>query len=868
MEPNWTKRKLSHLRRGEAETVRQWQALLGRYLYTWFYYRLNKDSAQAATLTAQTLAEALGRLSAFDPEQSTMYLWLKDIAADQLQSAAAQQGITPQRPWAWSQMPPEVLESLKRFRSEPLAAAVPGCEAVGELVQATLADLSEQDRDLLVRRYNRLDATEHIASELNLPVDKANQRLYLARHAFQRGLFFLLRTSNASFNEPPPSGSMEVYEGNLEMLLRAVNPAATIGADHAEQIKQAVLMAAKDAGHHQPAANGGPARSGRSKAVLAVAAVAAVAVMAVVIFVGRHSRSPLPQETDSPPPQAETTPPEPIPVEPREADIDAERLHQVLEMGIAGDIDGLLAVLQNGGYIEQMAAAHYLGQHGGESEIAPLLQAQARWFPDGPQDNPFFRAVMEIEDRLYDDLPPEEGLADDAVEPQGDPEEMPQDTEQPEPQLLGQVVGFDGELLEGVRVSIAPDTLNTADSAGQRDMSAVTDEQGIYVFESLPDDVCVVAVHDPQGRIAETRRLIRPVTDRPLELDFGLGASVAGAAFIDDNPLAEQILLLSDNVGDPPQGVFTAEVQTDADGGFFFTGVPAGQYGVFSRFAANRWTLLEQVQVDADDVTLLVDQPTVDLVVQVADMPESGQVVAVSLRYGPDSADALAAWTAVRTEDERVFRINRVIAAKYTLCVDFDNGTRLLRPLVVDQPPEQVVRVDEIPYGTAAMAGRFLSIWPQGLTLAAVEPPIRVAVLADEDGNYQIGSLPQGMYSLGEVVNRQFVPYLEVGLFEDQPADVDPDPVRLSQSRSPLYVYVTDAQGLGLAGGQVWLDGRAGLYVAEPLGRGFFVAAPAGQYTLYADFDGYQTADKSVELIASDVHSPRSQANTGVIRLD
>ena len=252
MERNWTKRKLTGLSQGDAETVRQWQSQYGRFLYTWLYYQLNKEESMAATVTAQTLSQALRDMSSFNPEQTTMYLWLKELAARQLGAALTQEGTKTQRPWAWSELPPKTLESLKRLRTEPLAPEAPGCAAVAEMVQATLAELPEQDRDLLVRRYTRLETVEQIASALNLSGEQVNQQLYLVRHAFRRGLFCLIQAANPDVAEPAVSGGLELFESNLESLLRSVPAAAAISSDNAEQIKRAVLQTASEVAQNPP----------------------------------------------------------------------------------------------------------------------------------------------------------------------------------------------------------------------------------------------------------------------------------------------------------------------------------------------------------------------------------------------------------------------------------------------------------------------------------------------------------------------------------------------------------------------------------------------------------------------------------------
>lgn len=852
MERNWTKRKLFALAQGDGETVRLWQSQVGRYIYTGLYYQLNKDESQAATLTARILSQALRELSAFDPEQTTMYLWLKDSAARQFQTALVQQGLKSQRPWAWSEVPPKILDTLKRLRNETLSPEVSACGAVVEMVQAALADLSEQDRDLLLRRYTRLDTVEHIASEHNLSAEKVNQQLFLARHAFRRGLFFLVQSANPDFTEPAVSGGIELFESNLETLLRSVNASAPMSSESAETIKRAVQQTASEIAANPPTAAAAP----NHRAIRRVTIAACLLTAAVVVWLSVRREPPaLPPE--------QTTPPQTTDVTPQSQDLTNEaKLKRVLDIGVQGDVAGLLEILRTGDFIEQVTAAHYLGQIGDASAVEPLLDAEGRWYKQS-QDNPFLRAAEEILERLEAAKTVQDTSVADSPQPVEPPQVQAESASTP--LLTGQITDAGGDALPGVQVTLYRDDPSQASAI--EGFSTTTDAQGRYTFETLPEGRFIVTVRDPRQRIAETRRLMWATDGAASVLDFGGAAAVAGHIIIDGNPLAGQTLLLSDKFNTPEQGVFTAEIKTDADGGFVFNGVPPGLYGLFSRYIANRWTLLGYVEVDSADVALTLDLPTATLIVQAGELPETLDIVTASLRYGADSSDTLAEWKAVRSEVETVFMINGVIPGGYTLCVDFSNGVRILQNVVVDDTAEQELFIDSIPFGTAGIQGRFLSVWPEGLTLDCAEPPMRISVMTEQDGYFAMNDLPSGVYSLGVILKGVFVPYLELGLFENQPAAFDPDPVQLARSRSPLYVYVTDPNGRGLAGGQVWLAGDGGFYPAESFGRGYFVAAPAGQYTLYAAFAGYPAAEKAVTLPASDVRAPQTETNSYLFRL-
>jgi len=862
MEFSWTKKKLCSLVQGDGETVRQWQSQYGRYIYTLLYYQLDKDESQAAAQTAQILSHILREISVFDPEQTAMYLWLKDNALRQFQAELDQLGMKSQRPWAWSEIPAQVLDSLKRIRSEVLVPEVSGCGAVVEMVQAALAELSEQDRTLVLRRYTRLDTVEQIATEFNLPIEKVNQQLYLARHAFRRGLFFMIQSANPDFVEPTVTGALELFEGNLETLLRSVNASATMSSNSAELIKRAVLQTASEIAQNPPAPAVAASGPKMRQTVLAVAVVLIAAALFLGWFYGL-----LPSKHPEATPPPVVTEPEPVVPERQRTPIDQEELKRVMDMGVRGDVAGLLEILKTGSFVSQISAAHFLGQFGGDSAISPLLESMAWWYPDQPQGNPFSIAVEQILDRLVAVEPVETLIAEPVVEETSEPapEEIEDGVRQP--LLAGQVAGFDGVALAGVQISLHRDDAARGQTTPISGYSATTDPEGRYAFETLPEGRFIVVVRDPQERIAEMRRMVWRENDTPVLLDFAGSAFVLGVVLIDDTPPAGQTLLLSDALNTPTQGVFTAGVKIDDEGEFVFNGVPSGLYGLFAQLSGNLWTLLGQVVVDTADIQLVLDLARTTLIVQAEGLPEGLGMLAASLRYGPDSSDVLAEWKGVRTEVETNFEIKGVIEGSYTLCVDFSNGVRTLHDVVISGPAEQVFVIDSVPFGTAGMEGRFLSDWPEGLTLEGVNPPMRVSVMPEEDGFYALGGLTAGMYSLGTTVNGIFVPYLEVGLFEEQPIAFDPDPVQMAQSRSPLYIYVTDGQGLGLAGGQVWLAGDGGFYVAEPFGRGYFAAVAPGNYALAAAFAGCVMVEQPISVPLSTVKAPPSEANTRVIRL-
>jgi hypothetical protein len=82
-----------------------------------------------------------------------------------------------------------------------------------------------------------------------------------------------------------------------------------------------------------------------------------------------------------------------------------EELNEVRQMFAAGDVDGLVAILLQGQFMEsKVAAANYLAKIGDLRAVGPLEKLAEEWQGD-PADNPFAAAISEIRKRLEEEKP-------------------------------------------------------------------------------------------------------------------------------------------------------------------------------------------------------------------------------------------------------------------------------------------------------------------------------------------------------------------------------------------------------------------------------------------------------------------------------
>ncbi|MHC4704423.1 MAG: carboxypeptidase regulatory-like domain-containing protein, partial [Planctomycetota bacterium] len=114
--------------------------------------------------------------------------------------------------------------------------------------------------------------------------------------------------------------------------------------------------------------------------------------------------------------------------------------------------------------------------------------------------------------------------------------------------------------------------------------SVVTDSNGFYRAEKLPESLCYVsrAKRDRMGVISAT---ILPVRGKVTRLDLGgRDRVITGRILLDNQGLAETKMLLGDPF-DPHALAFIYNATTGASGDFTFSGVPAGWYGLYYKLS-------------------------------------------------------------------------------------------------------------------------------------------------------------------------------------------------------------------------------------------------------------------------------------------
>ncbi|MBL7215634.1 MAG: hypothetical protein ISS71_08145, partial [Phycisphaerae bacterium] len=243
---DWNKKRIIQLNRGDVQVIEEWLDEFIDVIYTWLYFHVGADANIAADLTTRTFKQAVQVLEQFTPDSESMLQWLRGQAKQARDKGLLQWQMKPQRPWAWSQLPDEVLCGLSHFRDEPLSEDVTNNPFVREIVQASLAEMEAPNRELMRRRYNHLQTPEQIAGEIGKSIQEVNDRLYRCRHFFRRVFIQLIQSENQGFAESSSSGSLELLDVNLEKLLSSTNMVQAISKKDHAKIREIVIEAARE----------------------------------------------------------------------------------------------------------------------------------------------------------------------------------------------------------------------------------------------------------------------------------------------------------------------------------------------------------------------------------------------------------------------------------------------------------------------------------------------------------------------------------------------------------------------------------------------------------------------------------------------
>ena len=863
MEDNWNKKRIAQLNSADPKAVDEWLNQYIDIIYTWLYFQVGADADIAADLTGRTFIRALQALNQFNPDQQKMLQWLREQAKDARDEGLQFRQMKPQRPWAWSQLPDNILCGLSLLRNEPLQENITGNPFVQEMVQAALAEMEQINRQIMIYRYNHLSTPEYIANEIGMNTEEINNRLYGCRHFFRKVFIQLIQSENPGFAEPPTSGSLELLDTNFEKLLSSTGMVQHISDKHRAIIREKLLETAREVAQTQTKQTGKKSLA----AVTVLVGAVVLLLIGILIWTNPFSSKPAPEPASKVTPNSSTqqTTPEKKISEQTDA-IDEEELKHVLLLGQTGDLGGLFEILKNGQFTSQIAAANFIGQLGDESAIGLLEESEAKWYPNGLEDNPFSQAIIQIENRL---LEQEEVVIETEEEPNEiespSPEKTTPDTpdKQAIPVISGTVMDYSGQSVSNAFITLSENPLYQDMPTGKILDQTQTNDNGRYQFPKHNGAIfldCKPLDNDNQT-ITQSFWCSK---EKDCQIDFGGNIVISGILNNEPESSAEQILYLSDTLN-PADASFRIETITDTDGQFSFFGVIPGTYYLLGNSESNRVIWLSTIDVPQQDTIYWeVTIQHAALEIQFESSENTPLITDVSLTYGTDVSENMYQFV-MEQQDNQIYSSENIPFGSYTLIARFENGMRLQQPLELNSDRTLSITVPE---GAASLSGSFSEQSPFKFFLYNTNQHLRFDLSPDTDEFYSIGPVPPDTYSLAAMIHNLQLDLLEIDIAGETDETLDINVGQLLQDLSPLYVVVTDSDGKLLNNAQVWVTGSGEVVTSQSTGRGAFLALRPGEYILHAALPGLSTAEEKIQVKPFSLQAPPEADNTIRLQLN
>ena len=185
------KRELKKLRQRDAGAIARWFRTYCDMLYTFVYYRVDKDANLASDIVQETFIGAIDKINDYDEQKGSMYAWLTYASKNHIRRALRARGRHLSYDQLWQQVDTSLLRCFEQIATEPLPDEVLQRKETAELVQMTLANIPANYRDVLNDYYYGRKVIKEIAALHGASEGAVRVLLYRARKAFREALLRL-----------------------------------------------------------------------------------------------------------------------------------------------------------------------------------------------------------------------------------------------------------------------------------------------------------------------------------------------------------------------------------------------------------------------------------------------------------------------------------------------------------------------------------------------------------------------------------------------------------------------------------------------------------------------------------------------------
>jgi|SRR5664279_944237 len=154
-------------------------------LYAFVFYRVGRDAALAEDVVQETFAKALARTTDYDPTRGSHGSWLAVLSRNVIRDHLREHRRADQLLETWERIDATLAQTFAAMAERPLPGEVLERAETRDLVHMAIANLPEQYRNALTRKYVDGESLETLAGELGISVDATKSLLARARRAFR-----------------------------------------------------------------------------------------------------------------------------------------------------------------------------------------------------------------------------------------------------------------------------------------------------------------------------------------------------------------------------------------------------------------------------------------------------------------------------------------------------------------------------------------------------------------------------------------------------------------------------------------------------------------------------------------------------------
>ena len=172
-------------RSGDKQAIERFYEAHVDGLYTFVYYRVGRDTSLAEDVVQETFTIALSKQAEYDPARGSIGSWLTVLSRNVIRDQMRAHKRSDELATTWDRIDITLAQNFAAMAERPLPGEVLERAETRDLVHMAVANLPEQYRTALTRKYVDGESLETLAGEFGISVDATKSLLARARRAFR-----------------------------------------------------------------------------------------------------------------------------------------------------------------------------------------------------------------------------------------------------------------------------------------------------------------------------------------------------------------------------------------------------------------------------------------------------------------------------------------------------------------------------------------------------------------------------------------------------------------------------------------------------------------------------------------------------------